>query len=201
MPNIIDKVTVFITRSAADGHHLLLFEHPATGIQIPAGTVEAEETGLTSLTLHRILGAATEILPAKQRIISQATPVYARPDMMSFDWARLRRGITVEVERQVDGFSQVTYIEYDRLDDPQFITYQITGWVPTERLAEKRVRHFFHFEYKGVQIEPWWIEADNHRFRLFCAPLTELPTIVKPQDKWVDVLLQYRKAASYPGSA
>ncbi|CAG0926373.1 hypothetical protein TFLX_00038 [Thermoflexales bacterium] len=34
------------------------------------------------------------------------------------------------VERQVSGFFHVTYIEYDRLDDPKYITYQITGWVP-----------------------------------------------------------------------
>lgn len=203
MPDIVEKVTVFITRPAPDGHHLLLFEHPNAGIQIPAGTVEfgetpeaaavreaAEETGLTALTLRRTLGVTTESLPASQRIVGEKTPAYARPDRSSFDWATFPRGITVTVERETDGFSHITYIEYDQIDDPQYITYQITGWVPTDRLADTRMRHFFHFEYHGTQIAPWWIETDNHRFRLFWARLTELPSIVPPQDQWLEMFFR-----------
>lgn len=204
MPDVIEKVTAFITRPAPDGHSLLLFEHPHAGIQIPAGTVEAgetpqaaavreaaEETGLTALTLRRALGVTAESLPNDQRVINETTHVYTRPDPSSFDWATLRRGITVTVERQVAGFSQVTYIEHDRIENPQYITYQITGWVPDGRLASMRRRHFFHFEYHGSQIAPWWIETDNHRFRLFWARLAELPRIVQPQDKWLEMLHRY----------
>ncbi len=203
MPNVIEKVTAFITRSSQDGHYLLLFEHPHAGIQIPAGTVEAgetpeaaafreaaEETGLTALTLRRVLGTTTETLPPHERAIRETTRVYARPDLSSFDWATLCRGVTVTVERQTADFSHVTYIEYDRLNDPQYITYQITGWVPNDRLAETRVRHFFHFEYHGSRIEPWWTESDNHRFHLFWAPLAALPKIVQPQDRWLAMLFQ-----------
>jgi hypothetical protein len=62
--------------------------------------------------------------------------------------------------------------------------------VPDERLADTRLRHFFHFEYHGAQTAPWWIETDNHRFRLFWARLTELPAIVHPQDQWIEMLFQ-----------
>ena len=44
MSKIIEKVTAFIIRKSKDGNDLLLFEHPNAGIQIPAGTVEDQET-------------------------------------------------------------------------------------------------------------------------------------------------------------
>src|ERR1700693_2445079 len=66
--HVIDKVFAYITAH----HHLLVFRHPSApeaGIQVPAGTVEAneqaekavlreafEETGLRDLTLHCFLG-------------------------------------------------------------------------------------------------------------------------------------------------
>lgn len=111
MPNAIEKVTAFITRSAPDGASLLLFEHPRAGIQIPAGTVEvgetpeaaarreaAEETGLTSLALRRVLGTIAETLPPHERVICKMTTVFARPDRSSFDWATLPRGATITVD-------------------------------------------------------------------------------------------------------
>lgn len=40
MAGTLDKVTAFVVRPAAAGYELLLFEHYAGGIQVPAGTVE-----------------------------------------------------------------------------------------------------------------------------------------------------------------
>jgi len=39
----LEKVTALITRKTDSGYELLLFEHPTSGIQIPAGTVEPGE--------------------------------------------------------------------------------------------------------------------------------------------------------------
>ena len=68
MRKVIDKVFAYITAH----HHLLVLRHPSApeaGLQVPAGTVEAnepaekavlreafEETGLRDLTLHCFLG-------------------------------------------------------------------------------------------------------------------------------------------------
>ena len=62
------KVTALITRPGRDGPELLVFEHPVTGLQLPAGTVEEgesfaaaalregwEETGALGLELVREL--------------------------------------------------------------------------------------------------------------------------------------------------
>jgi 8-oxo-dGTP pyrophosphatase MutT (NUDIX family) len=42
------KVTALITRPGVDGPELLVFEHPVTGLQVPAGTVEEGESFATA---------------------------------------------------------------------------------------------------------------------------------------------------------
>jgi 8-oxo-dGTP pyrophosphatase MutT (NUDIX family) len=198
----VEKVTAFVTREWEGERQLLLFEHPNAGVQIPAGTVEegespeqavlreaAEETGLEGFSVLRYLGCARRELPAGQRVMAKTTTVYARPDVTSFDWARLRRGIPVVLTgRSAAGFTQVTYEEPDRVPDPQYVTMCITGWVPDGALADTQRRHFFLLAFDGQADERWTVFADSHTFTLFWAPLTDLPEIVHPQDEWLEFL-------------
>ncbi len=194
----VGKVTAFVTNQRQE---LLLFQHPNAGIQIPAGTVEpgeepaaavvrevAEETGLTAVSRPTLIGTENEQLPNEWRVIAAGTKVYARPDVTSFDWAHLRRGINVSVRRQADGFTQVEYLENDREPDPQFVTYAILGWVPNERLARLRRRYFFHMSCTTPTPQSWTQFSDNHNFALFWAPLADLPPIAAPQDEWLQYL-------------
>jgi 8-oxo-dGTP pyrophosphatase MutT (NUDIX family) len=197
----IDKVTVFVIRAGRTGSELLLFEHPHAGIQIPAGTVEAseapetaarrevwEESGLNELGLARILGVEETRLPGKQRVVLERSIVYARPDTGSFDWASLPRGCLVHEERRGGRFVQVTYAEGDRYPAPAYITYRITGWVVEDALGDSLRRTFFQLESPpGGEVE-WLRVADNHRFRLFWAPIYALPEIILPQRAWLDHL-------------
>lgn len=201
MPKTVDKVTAFITRPSQRGTELLLFEHPNAGNQIPAGTVEAgetpeqavvreatEETGLTSLSVRQYLGCVEEKLPGGKRLVAKPTKVYARPDLTSFDWAWLRRGIPVTLDRQAASFSQITYREWDQEPDPQYVTLGITGWVPDDTLANAFRRHFFHLSFQGDSAKRWTVFSDNHVFTLFWAPLTALPEIIPPQKRWLEFL-------------
>jgi 8-oxo-dGTP pyrophosphatase MutT (NUDIX family) len=199
---IIEKVTAFVTRERDGERQLLLFEHPNAGVQIPAGTVEAgespeqavlreaaEETGLTGFSTLRYLGCAEKALLEGQRIIAGSTKVHTRPETIGVNWAFLRRGIAVTLTgRRVGGFVQVTYEEFDRVPDPQYITLCITGWVPDEVLADTQRRHFFLLAFDGQTDERWTVFTDNHTFTLFWAPLTGLPEIVHPQDEWIEFL-------------
>jgi len=198
MAGVIEKVTAFIIHEANDGQRLLLIEHPNAGIQLPAGTVEAnetpeeaalreaaEETGLTTVSIQRYLGWTDDTPPEGHKVVLAAAPVYARPDITSFQWAWLRRGIVVAVKRTAAGFSQVTYEEFDRLPDPQYVTMNITGWVADEMLTESRRRHFFRLAFHGAPAEPWTVHTDHHDFRLFWAPLAELPELIYPQNAWL----------------
>jgi 8-oxo-dGTP pyrophosphatase MutT (NUDIX family) len=198
---VLEKVTAFVTRGGLSGEELLLLEHPFAGVQIPAGTVEegeapedaacreaAEETGLSRIALLAGLGSEDWHLPEPLRMITTRTPVYARPDPISFDWATLPRGAMVHVERAAAGFTQVTFQEWDRWPDRSYLSMRITGWVPDEALAAIRRRHFFHLRHRGDTPPRWQVQIDNHRFTLFWAPLTRLPRPVSPQDGWLRFL-------------
>jgi 8-oxo-dGTP pyrophosphatase MutT (NUDIX family) len=199
-----EKVTAFVTRTSPRGVELLIFEHPNPNAsnQLPAGTVEAgephavaaareafEETGLRDLPPGRFLTAVDEQLREDHYLIADTTPVYSRPDPTSFDWASIRRGIVVARQRTAAGFSHVTFVERDEQADPPYVSYQITGWVPTTAITRQVTRYFYHFPYHGETPVTWWVDTDHHRFRLFWAPLSPFPPVVAPQRWWVDILI------------
>lgn len=197
----IAKVTALITCRWAEDDYLLLFQHPFAGIQIPAGTVEAgedvavaarreawEETGLTDLGEGVYLGQSEDLLPAGKALMAETSVAFSRPDPTSFNWATIRNGIAIQVEREEAGYTQVTYEEWDRLDDPQYVSFRITGWVPSHVLCQRPVRHFFHFEVNADPSQRWTVETDHHRFHLFWAPLAALPPIIHTQAGWTTML-------------
>lgn len=185
-----------------------MFEHPYAGIQIPAGTVEegerpldaalretAEETGLTEVKLLAELGARDAPPPEGYLYVSHTTTVYARPDRTSFDWAHLPRAAMVRELRRAAGFIQVEYIEWDQWPACNWVSYCIQGWAPEEALTTNRQRHFYHLTPTGDTEERWTVFTDNHCFSLFWAPLSDLPEIVSPQDRWLDVLYGHLKSS------
>jgi 8-oxo-dGTP pyrophosphatase MutT (NUDIX family) len=198
---ITHKVSMFITRKTSRGSELLLFTHPYAGVQIPAGTAKrgedpgdaalrevGEETGLRDLCIKEYLGSHREELPPDKAVIYSPTHVYARADETSFDWAYLPAGIMVTIRRSAKGFSQITYTEYDRVPDPEYVSMEITGWVPDDTIADAVQRHFFHMRCDTETGEEWQVYADNHTFRLFWAPMNKLPEIIYPQNTWLRYL-------------
>jgi 8-oxo-dGTP pyrophosphatase MutT (NUDIX family) len=199
----IEKVTAFVTRTVHGRRELLLFEHPYAGIQIPAGTVERgeapeaaairetqEETGLIAVAIDQSLGVHTVMLPDTQRMIDQPTAVYARPDRMSFNWIQLGRGLTVTVERHSGDFTQITYQEWDRQAEPAYISYQITGWVPSAVLTQRHRRHFFTLTTADATPGRWQHTAEQVlHFTLFWAPLDALPPLRSSQAAWLAVFM------------
>lgn len=195
---MIEKVVAFVTR---ENRELLLFQHPYAGIQLPAGTVElgegletavlretAEETGLTDVTIHRYLGWADDSLPPEGMVVARDTAVYTRPDPASSHWATFPRRQYVTRLREENNFVQVSYSETDQRPNPQYISYQITGWVPADTLTRTRRRHFYHLTYRGAASERWQVQTDGHTFTLFWASLNALPSLIPPQDTWLAYL-------------
>lgn len=204
MSNIIEKVTAFVTRQTSNGIELLLFQHPHAGIQIPAGIVEPgespeeaalrevrEETGLTNVDVGTLLGINEEKLPENMGIIIPPVILFARPDRTSFDWINIRSAVEVQIDRRMEGFTQVTYIEHDRVPNPNYVSLQITGWVRDDKLADTRRRFFFLLEFAGQSQDRWKTFSDNHTFSPFWAPLNNLPEIISPQDTWLKYLRKH----------
>ena len=204
MARVIEKVTAFITRQIESEHQLLLLEHPYAGIQIPAGTIEPsespenavlrevlEETGLTISTCPVSLGCQVKQLPPDEGIILPPVTVYARPDETSFDWIEIRSAVQVRVLRKATGFTQIRYIEHDRVPNPNFVSMQITGLVPDKFLAQTCKRQFFHLKFEGYTQDRWTIFSDKHSFNLFWASWKDLPEIIPPQDKWLSYITKF----------
>jgi hypothetical protein len=129
-----------------------------------------------------------ETLAEPESLMLRPAPVFMRPDPRSANWATLRRGIAVRIERRDGGFAQVTYAEFDRLPDPQYVTGQITGWVEAAALTQVRRRFFYILPYDGPAEADWTHHADHHDFRLFWSALDAMPELISPQDLWVPYL-------------
>jgi 8-oxo-dGTP pyrophosphatase MutT (NUDIX family) len=198
LPPELLKVTCFVVRAGADGPQVLLLRHPFAGVQFPAGTVEPgeapeagglrearEETGLAGFGPARLVGEQVERLAPPAAVMLVTSP---RPDRASNSRATLRNGYNVVVEREAEGFVQVTFEEFDRAPDPQYVTYRLTGWVAAEALARARRRFFYVLPFDGETPDAWEVSDDGHTWTLFWAPVAALPAIIPPQDQWVAYL-------------
>ena len=198
--SVVEKVTAFVTREHNGVKELLLFKHPTAGIQIPAGTIEAgetpetavmrevyEETGLRAVKIEKSLGGIENELEENERIVAKATRVYTNPSLSSNVYKEeLTRGLTVNYDSTHTDFRHVSYTEYDGAPDPTRIRRKITGWVPSESLSARKTRRFFLLTTPEETADRWEVKGDQgHVFKLFWTPISALPPIVPPQDKWL----------------
>jgi 8-oxo-dGTP pyrophosphatase MutT (NUDIX family) len=198
---MLQKVTAFIVRPTPSGEEVLLILHPYAGYQFPAGTVNlgetpeaavvrevAEETGLSDLPIKESLGHRDTIMPANKAVLVAPTTVFARPDPTSFDWINLQPGMWLDVLRKQSGYTQINYTEPDQLPNSTYTTYRITGWVPDEVLSNIQRRYFYLFGFRGQTPLTWKVNTDHHTFTAAWFPLDDLPELIPPQDKWLNVL-------------
>ena len=171
MNESIEKVTAFITQVRNGVKMLLVFKHPTAGVQIPAGSVEIgediettairetyEETGLQHVEIEKYLGCFENELERCQRIITETTKVYIRPDLTAVPYKdELTRGLTVDYHSTQGNFTHVSYLEYvyDIFHKPMHISYNISGWVPNEYISAQKKRHFFHLSTQEETEAAW----------------------------------------------
>jgi 8-oxo-dGTP pyrophosphatase MutT (NUDIX family) len=193
------KVTSFVTRGDGPERELLVFWHAGSGVQVPAGTVEpgepfdeaaireaGEETGLAGLELVRPLGVQAIDLPAGTAALLREEHLRTTPGGPKTSWAF--RNIRVNVVDAVDGYSRVVYTERD-IDRPDGLEYaRFEGWVPSDALASKQERAFYHF--RTTQPSPdEWRQLENGIFDLHLRwePLHPKPdALLAGQQEWLD---------------
>jgi 8-oxo-dGTP pyrophosphatase MutT (NUDIX family) len=197
----VEKVTAFVFGRRDGTEELLFLYHPNAGVQLPAGTVEAgesaaaagmrearEETGLQDLVWGGLLGEEREKLAEDAGVMALTTPVYTRPDLTSWAMGSIRRGFTVEVLRADGDFLQLRYRETDRYPDPQYVSFELIGWVPAETVAGVRVRYFVWLSSPAETPLSWMNFEDHHNFTLRWHHREEWPELVAPQAPWMRFL-------------
>ena len=94
----------------------------------------------------------------------------------------------------------MTYEEWDRWPERNWATYRITGWVPEDAIGKEQRRTYFHLTVDGAAPDgEWTVKIDNHRFRLFWAPLAAPSPLVEPQSEWLEHVWEpcWRSSAEY----
>lgn len=191
MSEPLGKVTALITRKTKTTPEILVFRHPSAGIQLPAGTVEpnesftdavirevVEETGLTQVTIRKFLGE--RIFHEDRSFILQTTKLRKLPCLQAetFEVAVLR-GHSCEVQWTTEAFSFVT------LGNESGAAR--TGWILTSNLTNTVVRQFYHLTCEQNTGPNWTKRADlNHEFKCFWTPLIPPPKIHPAQQEWID---------------
>jgi 8-oxo-dGTP pyrophosphatase MutT (NUDIX family) len=195
---ILEKVTCFVQNNK---QQIALFKHPFGGVQIPAGTVESEEsakeaalreareeTGLKQLKIIKLLGVEDIYLPEDSFAIFKQATIYSRPDAGSFDWASIRRGIYVKRKRVDNEWSQISYCEKNNSLNPEYITYEITGWTKTNLITNHLRRRFYLISASEKTESSWTVNADNHTFRLFWGSNADRKKVQIKQKPWLAYL-------------
>ena len=149
----IPKVTALITRPAADGPELLVFDHGLAGVQLPAGTVEAgesfaagalregwEETGALGLEL------VGELAVTRRHFVGRGGAIV---DDVVADGRSYSRGNYLTIQR-VNGGEAVTELWDGTPAD-----------LATTLIARSEERHVFHLRATVEMPDEWFVVSPD----------------------------------------
>lgn len=196
---MIEKVSAFILRSTSNAAEILIFEHPLGGLQIPAGTVELdetpeqavyreaiEETGILELAIIEKLGEDHQFIASDEAILTQSMRCFAWPAVSAQRSGPLfTRGMRLQrFERKV-GFTHIRSREMDMKQNPPKQINEVDGWLPSEFLTQEIRRHFYLLQAEGENRIEWRHTGDQgHVFTLRWVPLQPRPVLTGEQNDW-----------------
>lgn len=195
----LHKVTALVTRQVEKGRELLLFRHPTAGIQLPAGTVELdespeiavlrelqEETGLKNAILLGKIGELLQPIPPQLYYILRTTKLFDEPAHdASTTGFTLFRGAAVRHLQDCQTFAHVAFEEYDLGQTPPALVFYQEGYVRRSLLTRSVLRHFYHLTPTHDTPAEWEQRADGHLFHCYWSPLQPMPQLVWSQQDWL----------------
>lgn len=184
----IVKVTAFCIR----GEQLLVFDHPAAGTQVPAGTVEqgedprdavlrelAEETGIFEPRIVQSLGVVQTVLAASK--------AYSVREIATHDGRGVRRGLPLRVEPAGEVVAFV-FEEWDFAERPPKLLDRREGRCAHDAVTNLVRRHFFLCETDDERTEPWVRRADGWEWTVRWAALDDTLHLSGEQHGWLRLL-------------
>ncbi len=172
-----------ITRNSGENLEILVICHTADGYKLAGGTIEQNET--PEKACLREIGEETEIfdvvitkklieskIPLKddEYYVKASSYLFSRPNDISFNWAKLPKGVRVTKEKSLDEYSQVVFTEYESLNSKD-ISYQLMGFILNENLTKDAKRFTYHLTVNenvktqkciindGFKYEIKWVKA------------------------------------------
>lgn len=197
---MIDKVVAFVVRKKNNFSQLLVFSHPITGTQIPAGTVEEnetiekallrevkEETGLSKLKIIKKLGETLQFAGPNEAYLTQTLRCYSWPAQAAKRNGPLcNRGLLLQTFERKVGFTHVKYAEYDLNKEPPVLISELEGWLPSDTLTREIRRHFFLIKVEEETPEYWKTESDRGNiFQCYWVDVNAIPEMIGEQAEWV----------------
>jgi 8-oxo-dGTP pyrophosphatase MutT (NUDIX family) len=195
------KVAVFITRGDSPARELLVFRHTNGSLQIPAGTVHAqemprdaamreafEETGLTELVFVADLGARRVTIQDDSAYLLEDALLQLTPDRDStiLHGVALRRGQMVRVTARQAGYAKVSIEEGEQREKGFVITARKSGWILSHGLTQHVERYYYHFKTTQTTVAEWKVQAEPDQiFTCFWMPLRNDIALASPQDEWL----------------
>jgi len=194
------KVTVFIYRETTRRPEVVLVWHAGGGLQVPAGSVEPEEsfeqaalregreeTGLTDVEIVEALLTQTWDVAGPRALLTSAVQLHTRPAGEATGWSLGRT--SVELVEIADDWALVRYQERDLEDPDGLVIAQLTGWVPAHVLTLRQHRQFFLARSADTRLESWQQQGEPaHAFTVAWHPVHPRPAVVPEQQPWLDRL-------------
>lgn len=200
---MIEKVTAFILRPGKSGSEILIFEHPHTALQLPAGTVEAgespeealhrevrEETGLKKIEIIRKVAEEHLFTGPDKAILTRTMRCFSWPAQTSQRIGPLfTRGMWVNVFERKVSFTHINYEEFNFNVSPPKLLEKVDGWLPSEFLTHEFARHFYLVRALEDTQESWSQPSDRGIiFRLRWTALNPRPILMGVQNQWLSHL-------------
>jgi 8-oxo-dGTP pyrophosphatase MutT (NUDIX family) len=184
----LQKVTAFVV-TAASPRHLLVFQHPLAGLQLPAGTVEPDEPPAEAAA--REVGEETGIrvdegeqLDDERRRLGGDRAAMLRTVTVGDE--TLRRGHPVRILDTSDPQAVAIRREiYDYEVSPPQLIESTDAEVPADAVTRQLHRWFYCFVVDAETHERWTREADGHEFEVHWTPLRRDVPLVDEQSRWL----------------
>jgi len=201
---IVEKVTAFITRWQADGPELLVLHHPLAGLQLPAGTVEineslenalfrevVEETDLVDIKIVAYYGSIDSTLSGKERVVLLTTKLFSSPGYdSSSEGYMLERGLPVRVTNNFGKFSALLCDPLDPHEQPPVRRQNVSGYVRSSVLGTQIRRHMFQLQPTARIPDAWQTEADGHVYELYWLKVDPRPILHPDHSEWLDIIYE-----------
>ncbi len=179
------KSMALITRNLGSKLEVLMINHPADGYKLVGGTIEEnespeiaclreirEEAGLSNVVIHKKLLEQNCDVKKGEFYVSKDAILASRPDDIAFKWAKLPRGVRVELKEVRDNYAKVIFTEYEN-HKSDIITYQLFGWVKRDCLTQNCGRYTFHVLTSSESENKIEFINDGYQYNLEWLSVTE----------------------------